>query len=248
MLFRSTTAGDAVSVKMRTEALRAGERIPRGPFDVVLLGQVLSELDETANEATRIASHLALVDALSRELAADGSLVIVEPALRDRTRHLHALRDAWVARGGVPFAPCLHAAPCPALLREHDWCHEDLAVDLPAWLVPVARAAGLRYQGLSFSYLVLRKDGRTLGSMLPAARLRSVSDLLRTKGKTEVFVCGPFPDGPKMERLRRLDRHASEANSGWDKQRRGTLLELDLPPDGVRIGEDAKVSIVAEVP
>src|SRR3712207_8562489 len=58
------------------------------------------------------------------------------------------------------FAPCLHAASCPMLAIETEWCHEDLAVDLPPWTVPLARAAGLRWQGLTFSYLVLRKDGR----------------------------------------------------------------------------------------
>ena len=31
------------------------------------------------------------------------------------------------------------------LAREGDWCHEDLPVDLPPWLVPVARADGTGY-------------------------------------------------------------------------------------------------------
>lgn len=233
-------------MRLRTETVRVGAKVPRGPFDVILLGQVLSELDETADEATRVSSHLALVDALFRELGPEGSLVVVEPALRDRSRHLQALRDAFVARGGVPFAPCLHAGPCPALVREEDWCHEDLAVDLPPWLVPVAKAAGLRYQGLSFSYLVLRKDGRSLASVLPQARLRSVSELLRTKGKTEAFLCGAFPGGPKKERMRRLDRHASESNGPWERLGRGSLLDLEIPEDGVRIAEDARVTLVAE--
>ena len=238
--------GGPVQVRLRTEMVRVGDRIPRGPFDVILLGQVLSELDESADETTRITAHLDLVDALFRELGPAGSLVIVEPALRDRSRHLHALRDAFVVRGGAPFAPCLHAGPCPALLRDEDWCHEDLSVDLPPWLVPVAKSAGLRYQGLSFSYLVLRKDGQSLNTVLPHARLRSVSELLRSKGKTEAFLCGVFPGGSKKERMRRLDRHASEANAPWERIGRGSLLELDLPEAGVRIAEDARVALVAE--
>lgn len=244
----STTTEDPVRIVARTESVHAGARIPRGPFDVILVGQVLSELDEHSEETARRTAHLALLDALFAELAPEGSLVVVEPALRDRSRHLHAIRDAWVARGQAPFAPCLHAGACPALIREDDWCHEDLAVDLPTWLVPVARAAGLRYQGLSFSYLVLRKDGKTLASALPTARLRVVSELLRSKGKAEAFVCGAFPDGPKKERLRRLDRHASASNASWDRLSRGDLLDLELPVEGVRIEPDARVELVPEAP
>jgi hypothetical protein len=85
-----------------------------------------------------------------------------------------------------------------------------------------------------------------LASVLPQARLRSVSELLRTKGKTEAFLCGAFPDGPKKERMRRLDRHASESNGPWERLGRGSLLDLEIPEDGVRIAEDARVTLVAE--
>lgn len=219
-----TTGADPVRIVARTTCAAVGAPLPRGPFDVVLLGQVLSELDEGAPPPERVARHAALLSSLFETLSPTGSLVVVEPALRDRARHLQALRDVWVeTRGGV-FAPCLHAAACPALAAVGDWCHEELATDLPAWLVPVARAAGLRWQGLSFSYLVLRRDGQTLQDALPLARLRVVSDLLRTKGKSEVFVCGQLPSGPGRERIRRLDRHASASNEAWERLSRGALL------------------------
>ena len=48
------------------------------------------------------------------------------------------------------------------LATEGDWCHEDLPIDLPPWVAPLARAAGLRWQRLTFSYLALRRDGRRL--------------------------------------------------------------------------------------
>src|SRR5580700_2681488 len=107
------------------------------------------------------------------------------------TRHSHRVRDAVLSTPATAppssrspvtvFAPCLHAAPCPALARDSDWCHEDLDVDLPGWLVPVAKAAGLRHEGLTFSYLVLRgAEGRgergglldRLAAPLGGARLR----------------------------------------------------------------------------
>lgn len=239
------TAEDPVVIEARTAKLRAGEKPPRGPFDVILVGQVLSELDEAAPEEARVVTHLALLESLYAELSPTGSLVVIEPALRDRSRHLHALRDAWVQKGRAVFAPCLHVRPCPALAREGDWCHEDLAVDLPSWLVPVAKAAGLRWEGLSSSYLVLRRDDRTLAGERPEAKLRVVSELLRTKGKTEAFVCGK-DTGTEKKRLRRLDRHASESNVAWDALTRGSLLSLEPQPDGERIEPDCTVRLLDE--
>ncbi|HQY60345.1 MAG: hypothetical protein IPF92_04420 [Myxococcales bacterium] len=241
-----TTTDDRVRIEARPSCVVAERPPPPGPFEVVLVGQVLSELDEGAPPEERQARHGALLAALFERLTPTGSLVVVEPALRERARHLSALRDAWVATRGAVFAPCLHAAPCPALSAAGDWCHEELAIDLPSWLVPVARAAGLRWQGLSFSYLVLRRDGRTLRDALGGARLRVVSDLLRTKGKSEVFVCGELPSGPGRERIRRLDRHASAANAAWERLGRGVVLpELGGHP---RVAETTAVAPLGERP
>lgn len=223
----------ATAEEARAVAVAAG-----GPFDVVTLGQVVSELHRDVPVADRVARHAAwIAELLDRAVADDGALVVIEPALRERTRHLHAVRDALVALGARPFAPCLHARACPMLAREGDWCHEDLPIDLPGWLVPVARAAGLRWQGLTFAYLVLRKDGRSLTEALPATsakRLRVVSDRIVTKGKSEVVFCGE--DG-ELLRTRRLDRDAAPGNGAWDTLARGELVELDptvprLPKDG----------------
>jgi SAM-dependent methyltransferase len=208
-------------------------------FDVVLVGQVLSELDVGVPAEERVDRHAALLgDLLERFTGEHGSLVVVEPALRDRTRHLHRVRDALASRGATVFAPCMHGGPCPALARESDWCHEDLPVDLPGWLVPVARAAGLRREGLTFSYLVVRRDGVRLADSLAApptaVRLRVVSELIRSKGKREAFVCGELStDGeggpPLAARVRamRLDRCASDSNASWEELRRGDVLVVD---------------------
>ncbi len=142
---RSSRQGD-VTLAIRTERKRAtADMGGKGAWDLVLMGQVLSELDSALPDDERLKKHADLVAGLVGRLAPGGALVIVEPALRDRTRHLHAVRDAVVtARAASIFAPCLHAASCPALRAPDDWCHEDVAVDLPPWLEPVARAGDLR--------------------------------------------------------------------------------------------------------
>jgi SAM-dependent methyltransferase len=253
-----------IRVHAVTRAAGAFEDLPR--FDLVLAGQLLSELDVGDAEDARVERHAKLLQRWIQErLEPHGSLVVVEPALRDRTRHLHRVRDALAAAGATVFAPCLHAAPCPALAHEGDWCHEDLDVDLPDWLVPVARAAGLRREGLTFSYLVLRRDGANLAGAMRApagaARLRVVSQAMRSKGKREAFVCGELasasparddaPPGrdetaalvPGRVKAARLDRDALILNRAWEEVGRGDLLAVKPPPDEhkPRIGATSQV-------
>jgi hypothetical protein len=239
-------AARGASAGLRTRCLRTGvdafaRTSPDAPFDVIILGHVLSELDVGTEVAVRVEKHAALIRALlERWLARSGSLVVVEPALRDRTRHLHRVRDALASVGVGVFAPCLHGAPCPALAEERGWCHEDLPVDLPPWLRPVARAAGLRHEGLTFSYLVLRKDGRTLAGGLAAAPgralLRVVSNPMKTKGKLEMLLCGAFTGEdarvtPGGARATRLDRDRTEDNRDFDDAARGDVLSVGPPPE-----------------
>jgi hypothetical protein len=163
-----------------------------------------------------------------------------------------------VDRGTTVFAPCLHAKHCPVLAAEGDWCHEDLPVDLPPWVVPLARAAGLRWQGLTFSYLVLRRDDRRLVSELEhggeagTVHLRVISELLRTKGKAEVFACTAA--GERL-RMRRLDRDATDEGPGaaatraWSHLGRGDVVTVrgDAPADAPPVDERGRVSGAANV-
>ncbi|MFO0664317.1 MAG: small ribosomal subunit Rsm22 family protein [Polyangiaceae bacterium] len=217
-------------------------------FDFVVLSQVLSELDREDDESTRAEAHASLLGALGKEaLAPSGSLIVVEPALRDRTRHLHRVRAAVLARGTLHlFAPCLHTSACPALALETDWCHEDRPIDLPEYLVPVAKSAGLRWEGLTFSFLVLRHDEKNARELLPASALskRVVGDVRKTKGKNEALLCGD-PHEPSLEhrlRYQRLDRDETEANAAFAELERGDLVSIsgDLTKPG-RIGATSRV-------
>jgi len=197
-----------------------------GRFDVVLVGQSLGEIHPGETEQTAFLERL-----VAHALDASGALVVIEPALADRTRRLHRVRDALVARGVTVFAPCLHALPCPMLRDETSWCHEDLAVDLPSPVAAIARGAGLRWQGLTFSYLVLRKDGKTLRDALGAAAAgaqRVVSTPIVTKGKRELWLCAEGV-ARKAQRLDRDDRESGGRRSPWSTAARGDVLELAPP-------------------
>jgi ribosomal protein RSM22 (predicted rRNA methylase) len=200
--------------------------------DIAVLGQVLSELNPHGNAGARLAEHVSLVQRLLQQAA---TVVIVEPALRDRTRHLHALRDRLVDAGAFVHAPCLHSAHCPALASPDDWCHEDLtAVDLPPWVAPLAKAAGLRWQGLTFSYVVLRCEAPERPARA-GIHFRVTSDLLKSKGKTELFACRA--DGQR-QRIRRLEREGEEL----DALNRGDIVTISTLDGTPPIDERGRVA------
>ncbi len=208
---RARTHEGEVSVR-----LAEGER---GAYDVILVGQSLGEIESDDSK------QVAFLAKLLERLEPDGSLVVVEPALRERTRRLQRVRDALASRGVTIFAPCLHAAPCPMLAREGDWCHEDLPIDLPPPVAALARAAGLRWQRVTFSYLVLRRDGATLRDAVASpGALRVVSGPIDTKGKRELFLCGES----LLRRIARLDRDEPR-DGAWSNASRGDVLAFSPP-------------------
>lgn len=209
--------------------IASGTKLDREePFDFIVLGLFLNELT--------VEKRRALVDSLRPRLAPAGSLIIIEPALREVTRELHELRQDWIGSGWTLFAPCLHAKECPMLDGERDWCHEDRPFRLPEPLIPVARAAGLRFERITFAYLTLRKDGMTLAGALHPSDERVVSQVMVSKGKKQLFVCG---DGTRSKWVR-LDRKRSPTNEAFDVLERGSIVRsegLEAKGDGLRVGE-----------
>lgn len=203
-----------------------------GVFDVILAGLSLVELARagagSGDEVARGAVIAERVRAMLPHLADDGALILLEPGNRHETRALHHARAGLLEAGVTVFSPCLTPGPCPMLAGDRDWCHEDLPeLSLPDWLVPIAKLAGLRWQGLTWSYLVLRRDGATLARALHAEgrrALRVVSNPLCTKGKTETWLCGEgVAEGPL--RVMELARDARRtAHPTLDQLHRGDLL------------------------
>lgn len=199
--------------------------------DLIVMGTLLNELAADA--------RLAAVERALAALAPDGAVIVLEPALRDTTRDLHALRDAVIARGkGHVFAPCTRTtAPCPALADPTDWCHEHRAATLPPRTAELAKLTHLRDDGLKFSYLVLRRDARPLADEPHAWRV--VGEPRAQKGKVEVRACGPAGLVP----LRLLRRNRTEANRELERTTRGELVIVDAPvgPDRVEVEEATRV-------
>ncbi len=214
----SIRAGDVTDV-----GRLARDVLGRQRFDLVVAAHVLNELEPERWSADR-PHRLARVvqewgDAL---LAEGGTMIIVEPALRETSRVLLGVRDLLVASGGLRVvAPCFFTGPCPALARERDWCHDAVgAVD--------------------FSYLVLRAAGAAEDAGDPAL-FRIVSDPMVEKGRLRLFGCG----AGGRHALVRLNRHESDQNRPLAELSRGDvarIAKVAFASDGLRITAETTVA------
>lgn len=256
-LARDVSALPAAPIALNTRAFDL--RQPTGalsaklspPYDFITLGLALNELRDGASDE-RAAGALAAerLMALSHLLTDDGVLLVIEPALRETSRVLHAARDLLAARNQRPyvFAPCVRSAACPMLTRPRDYCHERVPYALPARLAELSAAAGLRDSDLTYSYLTLHAAKRSLAELHGAgagALYRAVSGPLPSKGKLEVWLCGECG----APRAMRLDRHTSEANAALGQAGRGTLLQVSgspsAEPERLRIGPETQVAVLS---
>ena len=207
------------------------------PGDIVLMGTVLNELPAS--------ERLALVQRALAAIGPDGSVIAIEPALRETTRNLHELRDAVLTAGAAHvFAPCTRrGAPCPALADPEDWCHEDRPLALPPRTAELARLTHLRDSGMKFSYLVLRHADAPLVEQGGAA-WRMVSAPRPAKGKLEIYGCSDAGRVP----LRLLKRNRADGNRGVEVARRGDVLVVDAPVESDRVEIGCEMSVARVVP
>lgn len=223
-LFREAGGGTdsrAVLTTVRSGIEAIAER-SGGPFDIIVLSNVLNEM--FLRETDRIGKRMELVrNIMTRLLAADGSCIIIEPALQETSRDLLMVRDAIVDGGSHVYSPCLVQGHCPALVNPRDWCHEDRHWEPPDVVRDLDAATGLRKDSLKFSYLILRKDSRSLADVCGPRSYRVVSEPLASKGKLEFYFCGN--EGRRL--ATRLDKDASPANGPFEFLQRGDIVRVE---------------------
>jgi ribosomal protein RSM22 (predicted rRNA methylase) len=217
-----------------------------GPFDLVVAAHVLNELHVGDAPERRLARLGELVRRWCERLVADrGVLLLLEPALRETSRVLLAVRDRLLADGMRVVAPCFFAGPCPALVRPRDWCHDSAPAIADARHRDDARGdedgdeheddkqAPLRSARVDFSYLALRAAGDPADAGPDLVRI--VSDPLVEKGRLRLYACG----GSGRHALVRLDRHASPLNADLDQLARGDVASVSrtaFAQDSLRVG------------
>jgi hypothetical protein len=210
-----------------------GRELPavEGRFDLIVAAHLLNELFVDRPFDVRVEARGRRVLAWCRAFLADGgTAILIEPALRETSRALLAVRDRLIASGLHVVAPCFWAGPCPALGRERDWCHDT------------AKVPGAPQ--VDFSYLALRV---TPAPAYPRAFFRVVSDALAEKGRLKIYGCGPAG----RHALVRLDRETSPSNVAFGELERGdvaTIAGTRFASDGLRLTPETLVERLDVLP
>jgi ribosomal protein RSM22 (predicted rRNA methylase) len=211
---------------------------PRAPFDLIILANCLNELQADATDPIERRTHL-VTEALSR-LAPHGTMMIVEPALRETSRALHQVRDRLLQEKRCTiYSPCLHERNCPALVNPYDWCHEERAWKPPASIQEIDDVVGFIKDALKFSYLLLRKDAKTIVERRPDV-FRVVSELRELKGEKRAWLCNETG----RSEVGRQDRLASTQNAAFDDWHRGAIVQIERI---VRKEKAGKVSALGRI-
>jgi len=100
-------------------------------YDFIILSNSIGEIAKNGDGLKR---GEGLIERLTQGCLKDnGSIIILEPALRPNSRMLLLLRKELLAAGDLNvYSPCITAGPCGALERPRDWCHEA-----HEWIPPV---------------------------------------------------------------------------------------------------------------
>jgi ribosomal protein RSM22 (predicted rRNA methylase) len=210
----------------------------RAPFNLIILANCLNEIHTDTTDP--IEGRTRLVTELLALLAPQGTMMIVEPALRETSRALHQVRDRLLQeKRCTVYSPCLHENSCPALVNPYDWCHEERAWEPPVSIQEIDGDVGFIKDALKFSYLLLRKDGKTIVDRRPDV-YRVVSELRELKGEKRAWLCNETG----RPEIGRQDRLVSPQNAAFDAWHRGAIVQIERI---VRKEKAGKVSALGRI-
>jgi len=217
----------------------------KNSYDIIVMLNLLSELfpGNPQGISKRIQLLKRIMDKL---LTREGSLLLIEPALRETSRGLLMVRDGLLHEGFHLYAPCLTEGPCPALIRPKDWCHADVPWDPPELIRDIDRLTGLRKDSLKFSYMIFQKERASLTDRYGDS-FRVVSEPLISKGKMEFYVCGR--EGRRL--VTRLNKDHSGANEPFEKLKRWDIVQFSGIADEtgrLRILKESEVTLLNHSP
>lgn len=207
--------------------------IPRGPWDLILLGFSLNELAESAEDAILGDWFLKVL----AELGPNGLCLVLEPGVPEASARLMSLRDWLLDTSAIHlWGPCLHCQACPMLAEGKSWCHEVRRWTPPKSLEFLNRKLFRDILHLKWSFLAL---GRNAPHPIPESprAFRTVSPVKRTAGKLSLQGCAA--DGA-LHTYEWLQRHLSKAEkdflrSTWERGDIGQASDLDAVGSGLRV-------------
>ncbi len=231
----------ALALATKLHAGRAVEMRPQSLFDTSAFGEV------THLSAAFVVGELTDdtdLPALFKKLAPNAlHTVLVDAGDHPRARRLQHLRDALVLDAAVVVhGPCPHREPCPALLRERDWCHDRVDKTLPPRLARFARNVGRDDAAMSLSWLAFGQGSG--GTIAPGIVV--IGEPRAEKGRVRVPVCGP--GGLRFLQVLKRDKPAWRAAEDLQRGHRLPLPD-GLSGDTMHVGnvEQLAISITDEV-
>ena len=209
-----------------------------GPYDLIILANSLNEIAVAAQDP--LSARTQVLSRLLDVLTPHGTVMIVEPALRQTSRALFHVRDQLVQAGRCTvYSPCLHERNCPALVNPLDWCHEERPWEPPPHIRAIDKEVGFIKDALKFSYLLLRKDGKTIINRQQDI-YRVVSELRVMKGEKRAWLCNEMG----RQEVGRQDRLVSDRNAPFDQWKRGDIVQIETISHKERHG---KVSALGRI-
>lgn len=198
-------------------------------YDLIICANSLNEIERNSE-----ATVLKLLERLTER----GTILILEPGLRETTRRLMRVRDLVRGKGLSIIFPCTRQDPCPMLrASESDWCHGTLLGTAGSLrgsaLVPlVDELTGFNKHRLKYSVVICSKLPITLDGIR----------VLRTPEKSKrglvVPVCGPgifgdlvLPKRARNDNNRALDR------AGWYER-----ITISPLPEGMSLSKESVVT------
>jgi ribosomal protein RSM22 (predicted rRNA methylase) len=182
----------------------------KDPVDLLLIMNLVNELPDVTNHR--------IVNA-AEKLAANGVVLVIEPAAQAASRRALELRDVFCAAGWSVRLPCTHDGACPALAADDDWCHGEWRFDRPQFMVDVDTRIGNRREVLKATYFAVTKAPAPRADTL----YRIVSERQDSKAISNAFACGA--DGRVKYELQKRDR--TDANRAFSKVSRYSRVHLE---------------------
>lgn len=119
---------------------------------------------------------------ISRMLAPEGRILIIEPGIRMSGRVLSVIRNEYIEKGFSILGPCTHHEECPMNGEQGKaWCHFNFDADnAPVWLQKLSANCRLEKTNVSMSFLYVGLPGtETPQPHEGEMRIRAISDSFR---------------------------------------------------------------------
>jgi 2-polyprenyl-3-methyl-5-hydroxy-6-metoxy-1,4-benzoquinol methylase len=160
-------------------------------YDCIVMGHALNELWPQHPRA--VALRTDFIQNLATRLTPQGSILLIEPALKDVNRQLLEVRDILRQRGLRTVAPCFFPGPCPALQDPNGTCYAAYRWRMPGLMAELAAAAGPDKDELKMSFLCVQPATASVPqTALETAELYRVDSdhMLNKAGRSRMIWCG----------------------------------------------------------